>query len=209
MVRLGRLLVLVSRVYYWIIIVFGIIAGISMVAFGAILASSQDMERMTIKGVDKAEWLSLINVLKTGSIVLGILYIISSFGAARGLRRQNIWLLLQFVIYEFIAAACCVAYVVVFIRKLQEGVKRANNIPDANYFYSDNGIFYFGFGTGPVLLILATLILYQDFNRQKKLQREQSAANSKTESPLGYPSSFSPNGSEPYPKASSTTKAYA
>jgi hypothetical protein len=206
MARLERLLVLVARVYYWISIVVGIIGGIALVAVGALLASALDNG---IKGVDETEWLSLINVLKTGSIVLGILYIISSIGAARGLRRQNIWLLLQFVIYEFIAAACCVAYVLIFVGKVDEAMKRNNQNSDAYFFYNYSGSFYFGFGVGPVLLILATLILYQDFNRQKKLQREQSTANSKTESPLGYPSSFSPNGSEPYPKASSTTKAYA
>ena len=203
MARLGRLLVLIARVYYWISIVFGIIGGIALVAVGALLTGVLETG---IKGVDEAEWLSLINVLKTGSIVLGVLYIISSIGAIMGLRRQNIWLLLQFAVYEFIAAACCVAYVLIFVGKVEEAMRR----DDKNWnFYNYSGSFYFGFGVGPILLICATLILYQDFNRQKKLQREQSTANSKSESPLGYPDSFSPNGSEPYPKASSTTKAYA
>jgi hypothetical protein len=207
MARMERLLVLVARVYYWISIVVGIICGIALVAVGGFVwASALDNG---IKGLDETEWLSLINVLKTGSIVLGILYIISSIGAIMGLRRRNIWLLLQFVIYEFIAAACCVAYVLIFVGKVEEAMKRNNKNSDTYYFYNWRGSFYFGFGIGPVLIILATLILYQDFNRQKKLQREQSAANSKSESPLGYPSSFSPNGSEPYPKANSTNKAYA
>ncbi len=206
MARMERLLVLVARVYYWISIVFGIIGGIALVAVGALLVKHE------VRGVHEVEWLNLLDVLQTGSIVLGILYIISSIGAIMGLRRRNIWLLLQFVVYDFIAAACCVAYVIVFTRKLEEEMRRDDKTWKAYLsFYnygSYNGVYY-GYIIFPILLICSTLILYQDFNRQKKLQREQSAANSKTESPLGYPSSFSPNGSEPYPKANSTTKAYA
>ncbi len=188
MVNIRRLLVLVARVYYWLSIVGGILLGIVSFAVGA---SIQDKERaigansQVVDAIGKTEWINLITVLQIGSIVFGILWIISAIVAIVGLRKRKIWLLIQYAVYQIIASVAYFAFAANLASKIYNALSLADRDRySAGLSGSSLGSFIGSVISGVILTTLATGILYQDFKTQKgvnvELEKNETHSNTAT-----------------------------
>jgi len=188
MVNIRRLLVLVARVYYWLSIVGGVLLGIGSIAVGA---SIQDKERaigansQVVDAIGKTEWINLITVLQIGSIVFGILWIISAIVAIVGLRKRKIWLLIQYAVYQIIASVAYFAFAANLASKIYNALSSADRDRySAGLSGSSFGSFIGSIISGVILTTLATGILYQDFKTQNgvnvELEKNETQSNTAT-----------------------------